>query len=297
MMLHRDGESGFTIIEMLAVVAVIATLATITVGAVSSAQRQARNAKCQANLHALHQATIAYLADIGNYPAASAYEIRERGSGGYYYLEARGWINWAIENKDCRRFGDDAIYGYDSQEQSYGSGGKTSQAAKFKYVGTGDTGDSEKLVRQSIAEGAIFKYAGKNYASYSCPDCEFSGAAKGYKIRRSYSMNEYFGTSKTHNPNLSNIGGTRSASRLAMFVEMNTKGSGKSCCGVKGTAGEKNDTTDYWDDSAWSKNEDFGYWHKNKSCNVIFADGHIESFKKKDFKTSDRDKIFEGKTE
>lgn len=309
-----DKSAGFTIIEMLAVIAIIAMLATVTVSAIGSAQRHARNAKCQANLHSLHQATMAFVSDAGGYPAASSYEWYEIRPDGIRRRESRGWVTWVAEGKDCRRFGEDAIYSYDDnyfrgQGFVYGD----SKAKSFKYVGIYD---KTALVKQSISEGAIFKYTGKNYAVYYCPDCAFTGGTgkKHVDVVRSYAMNEFFGRAgkkgEKHGGNSglkSGLGASVAASRLAMYVEMGDVGNGKSCSGVSGCSTDDEPDGVYYDDSAWSYDEDpvsgdkIGFWHgkkKHGTTNVMFADGHLEAVDSATMKKSDfREKIGKGKEE
>jgi len=60
---RRRRRRAFTLIELLIVVAIIALLISILLPALSAARRQARAAKCLANLHTLGQGLLVYAAD------------------------------------------------------------------------------------------------------------------------------------------------------------------------------------------------------------------------------------------
>lgn len=279
-------KTGFTMVEMLVVITIIGIIATVTTSSVRNAQRQARNARCQANMHSLHQASLAYYTDFGKYPAASAFEWSEVNfNGEIAYYETRGWINWLHSTmKDCRRRGDGAVYSYEASS-TYGSAGTQSRATQFRYAGALD---SDQRVRQSIEEGAIFRYTGKNHGAYCCPESKFN---KG-RYSRSYAMNKEFGYYGAHT-NVTDLAG-KSASRLAMFVEMEHKTSGATGW-TAGASAEKN--ASYSDDSVWDYDKELiDFCHKGgaKTSNVIFADGHIEQISQKEFSDSIRDKIGKG---
>ncbi len=289
-------RNGFTLVEMLVVIALIAIVAAISVSAVRGIQRQARATKCQANLHALHQAVMQYYSDhSGKYPNAGGYEWRDsqpysdsEGRVFYKYYMYRGWVNH-VRNKPKRsRQNSDGYTEYYDPEYNLARDNKT-HANQYVYVGPGncnkDTSDAGNevmnRVMRSIDEGAIFKYTDKNYEIYVCPEVKGEHPA----IMRSYLMNMIFGSHRTGSEST----GLNDAmtSRLALFVEMNTTaiaGSKNSCANVTVTDGSKmplnkkfyNDAVWDWDD----KEEMPGYWHRKSGKNythIIFADGHIES--------------------
>lgn len=283
----RSAKYGFTLVEMLVVIAIISIVASTAITAVKGAQRQARATKCQANLHALHKAVLAYYADHERFPPAGAYEFFEQEFDGATlsksYTEHRGWINWVRK--------DSVISRRKSDGRLYGKGGTvpSSQAAKYVYVGPGCgqydyTGSSSKAparIYRSIDEGAIFKYTDKNFSVYCCE--EFKNQYP--DSMRSYAMNYLYGSRrKRMKDDLKDHPGT--AHRLAMFVELNAT-AGTKTGAVGQTAGDKGDAATpkniFYNDSTWdwdNENENIGEWHRragNMYGHVIFADGHLET--------------------
>ncbi len=107
----RSGaRNGFTLIELLVVIAIIALLISILMPALGNARKQARAAKCAANLHSIGQAFHIYLAENrACYPPSYIYPYD--GDGGYdlnnqpadhpygymnwsYFLFNRGAVKW-----------------------------------------------------------------------------------------------------------------------------------------------------------------------------------------------------------
>lgn len=291
----RSTKAGFTLVEMLVVIAIISIVASTAITAVKGAQRQARATKCQANLHALHKAVLAYYADNQRFPCAGAYEYFEQE---FYsakisksYTEHRGWVNWVRKDSVVsRRY---------SSGRHYGKGGTvgSSKAAQYVYVGPGCgqydyTGASGKAgarqnvhmsrIYRSIDEGSIFKYTDKNFSIYCCE--EFKNEF-GTECMRSYAMNYQYGSMRIRRKyDLEDHPGN--AHRLAMFVELNsTAGTKTGAVGqTAGTSGEsKAPTNVFYNDSTWdwdNDNENIGEWHRRAGKlygHVIFADGHLET--------------------
>lgn len=65
---------AFTLIELLVVIAIVAILASLLLPALSGAQRAARSAKCQSNLHQIGLAMATYVGETGAYPPLSSPE-------------------------------------------------------------------------------------------------------------------------------------------------------------------------------------------------------------------------------
>lgn len=288
------GKRAFTLIEMLVVVAIISVVATASVSSIKSAQRQARSAKCQANMHALYNAAAAYHADKGHWPAAGAYELYD--SRGDYFLHYRGWVNWVLSGSKRARPGDNDNPYKDGKNNRDGHK-ESSQAAKLVYVGTGAANSDapgnkipDSRVYRSIDEGAIFRYADKNFAAYCCDEFK-SKFGKG--SMRSYAMNQVFGC-RRHRlyPPPKELPDGADADRLAMFVELDSVGK-SSASSKAGTSGdEKEPTNIFSDDSVWdwdgksgsgsdgNSGENIGVLHKKSGKiygHVVFADGHLES--------------------
>ncbi len=66
---HRSGERGFSLIELLVVVTIIGILAGIALVNVSTAQRKAREAALKSNLHEMRKAIDNFYADKQRYPS------------------------------------------------------------------------------------------------------------------------------------------------------------------------------------------------------------------------------------
>jgi prepilin-type N-terminal cleavage/methylation domain-containing protein len=58
-------RTAFTLLELLVVVCIITVLASLLLPAITQVKRQAKLAQCSANLHAIGEATFAYMADEG----------------------------------------------------------------------------------------------------------------------------------------------------------------------------------------------------------------------------------------
>ncbi len=67
----REGERGFTLIELMIVVAIIAILAGILIPNFVNARAQAQTAACESNLRSIATALELYYADNQVYPTAS----------------------------------------------------------------------------------------------------------------------------------------------------------------------------------------------------------------------------------
>lgn len=305
------GKRAFTLIEMLVVVAIISVVATASVSSIKSAQRQARSAKCQANMHALYNAAAAYHADKTVWPAAGAYEYYDGRSDRYYQF--RGWVNWVLDAGGRSRQGD-------SGNKYKGDGnadvGKSkSQANSYAYVGVGYKSDDFKgstasgsghkdlpksRLYRSIDEGSLFVYADKSFSIYCCDEYKSNF---GKECMRSYAMNQRFCSRRMRNGRLQDDIPADHPDRMAMFVEMGQAGtksakaspySGTAGTGKKGTPGDDKTPTDaYADDSVWdwdtksgsgnkdaTNGENIGVMHKKSGKiygHVVFADGHLES--------------------
>ena len=277
-------KHGFTLVEMLVVIAIISIVATASLSAVRGAQRQARTAKCQANMNALYKAVMAFRTDHSCFPPASAYEGFDYRGGQFFKF--RGWVNW-VRTTSARSRRNDTGNLYKAGSSLAETCGITSKASSYCYVGTGAvkgdysgaTGSApnyknvkDSRVYRSIDEGAIFVYADKNFSIYCCE--EFKNRY-GKECMRSYSMNQLFGSRRyRRNPLCWDVPGF--ANRLAMFVEMgNAKSTAKTktddfknhVCAkdVVGNGGKDKEPDDtYGDDSSW----DWGKPVRDKNGNI-----------------------------
>ena len=149
-------KAAFTLVEMLVVIAIISLVAMALTSAIRGAQRTANAAKCQANLKNLHTAVLAYFADNKGYPRASSYEKMSHVKQRKEFHEYSGWVAWVPKDGGNRR---------NSQGKTpWGQNNSKSYAEKFYFPANIDPN-----MRQAISEGSLFKYVGKDPATYLCP--------------------------------------------------------------------------------------------------------------------------------
>lgn len=271
-------RSAFTLVELLVVIVIIALVATAVARAITGARRQARATKCQANLRNLHTAVVAYMADKGHYPHASSYEIYQtwfdKGGKKESFIEYRGWVSW-IPEKGTRRDQDGKTPWQKEPSKSH--------AADFFYPTATDV-----RMREAIENGALFKYVGKDFSTFRCPE---HMKTDGGDVHLAYAMNSWF---YSHNCRAVN---SRSAhdlaaidsSRMALFIEQTdaTSSSEKERTGQNGKEQVKQSV---WEgDGCWESGWDpknpppvevgrFGHRKTNKNYgHVVFVDGHVAS--------------------
>lgn len=305
---------GFTLVELLVVIAIMALVATVTVSSISGAQRQARSVKCQANMHTLYKAVMAYQAEYQHFPVAGAFEVYDYDSD--IYSAFRGWVNWvrtsASKESRSRRGDDGNLYGPVKAGSGIREGAvKKSNAGQYCFVGTGAnpvdyTGATKKgsnyenitlsHVYRSIDEGAIYTFTDKDMAAYCCDEFKRIGRKGNFDYRfalRSYAMNRKYYTQREYDPRILEYGtlwkSPENANRLAMFVELdetalNGKTLAKNAVGKKADeTGKGSNASDYYSDDAiwdWDSGENIGTPHVksgHKTGHVVFADGHLES--------------------
>ena len=304
-------KSAFTLVEMLVVITIISLVAMAIVNAVKGAQRAANATKCQANLKNLHTAVVAYLADrrgtwgaqedfekLKNetergtgytYPRASSYECRwdawENGEAVEKYYECHGWIAWVPLNGSRRDSNGKTPWIRDHFRNSH--------AEKFYYPANID----EKM-RDAISEGFLFKYVGKDFATYQCPEHRKDG--EGRPVYLAYSMNSWFGShsdpsdsKKSAHPSgartTKSFTGDVKPSGMALFIEMEdaTEVSSNGRTGLSAKKDGDRKAFALEGDSAWEwgdlGKEKGRFSHRRGGtlyCNVIFVDGHAGSIPK-----------------
>lgn len=312
-LIDKAGKRAFTLVEMLVVIAIISVVAMASVNAIRGAQRQARSAKCQSNMHALYKAVSAYRADHSCFPPAAGYEWYDSRMDQYHHV--RGWVNWVLNSGAQSRKKSPGNPYYSGDRDGSPDSDKSTHASAFIYAGTGCNSTdykgasgkapnysnvSKSAVYRSIDEGALFVYADKSFSIYCCD--EFKNRY-GKQCMRSYAMNILFGaprkdprdTSKSLRLSTLQYDSPGFANRLALFVELGNAGQKSSskdnhikdlgtlvggAAGVAGSASTPD--TAYGDDSAWDwdKNHQIGLMHYKSGKlygHVLFADGHLES--------------------
>ncbi len=66
--MRNRGKRGFTLVELLVVIAIIGILAAIIAPNAFKAIEKAKIARCEADLHAIKSACLAYYTDVGTWP-------------------------------------------------------------------------------------------------------------------------------------------------------------------------------------------------------------------------------------
>ncbi len=278
----RRGNAAFTLVEMLVVIVIISLVAMAVSQALRGAKRQANATKCRANMKNLYDGIVSYLADKNEYPAAASYELYEKrlnpkGKVENYY-ERCGWVAWVTKDGG-RREG-----GQTPWEKNSGQ----SHAEQFLYPA-----NTDKIMRNAISEGALFKYVGKDYTTYQCP--EHRRSAEDKPVYLAYAMNGYagskgrgFGSYNERNwwyYKLQDIDkDARDSSKIALFIEID-EGEESSSENRKGQDGSKKLVRrELPDDCCWNCDDDgaeigrFSHRSGNQNyCHVVFLDGHVAS--------------------
>ena len=273
---NRQGRSAFTLVEVLVVIAIISLAALALSTAVRGARRQANATKCQANMRNLHSAMVSFFADNKHYPTAASYEKLDRwfnssGDKNETFSERRGWVAWVTSKGERRNNNGETPWEVDN---------KKSHANNFLYPA-----NSDPIMRYAISEGALFKYAGKDFATYKCPDHPKTKDNKTIFLNYAMNCNFYSYNDRGYyyrgHENVTFLEKT-DASRMALFIEID-EDYGKSAEDRKGQpANEKVKEREFSDDCCWSCDENKAelgrFTHRRGSQNyshVVFLDGHV----------------------
>lgn len=275
-------KAAFTLVEMLVVIVIISLVALAVSQALRGAQRQANTTKCLANMKNLHSAVVSYLADNNEYPAAASYEVWHRtfdkdGNDTPHYYERFGWVAWVT--KDGKRRDSNGQTPWEKDKN------KSSHANDFTYPA-----NTDPIIRNAISEGALFKYTGKDYSTYKCP--EHRKSSNGKTVHLAYAMNGYSGDKRGFGSyNERNWyyykpkdidKDKKDSSRIALFIEID-EGEEESSSDRGGQpADEKLKKRELPDDCCWNCDDDgaeigrFSHRRGSKNyCHVAFMDGHV----------------------
>ena len=280
---HIRGKAAFTLVEMLVVIVIISLVAMAVAHALRGAQRQANATKCLANMKNLHSAVVSYLADKNEYPAAASYEVHwskfdKNGTKKEFFYERFGWVSWIKEKGGRRNSSGKTPWEADGNAKTH--------AREFIYPANTDT-----VMRDAISEGALFKYVGKDYSTYKCP--EHRKNADGKPVHLAYAMNGYSGKKRGFGSyNERNYyyykprdidKDEKNASKIALFIEIDEGSEDSSSADRKGQpAVEALAKRVLPDDCCWNCADDSAelgrFSHRRGSKNyshVVFMDGHV----------------------
>lgn len=273
-MLLRKKTNGFTLVELLVVISILAILAAALTAQVTKARTMGQALRCKANLYNLAKAALNYGVDHECMPWAGSYERvwPEIVTGKFVpiYHEYPGWVAWTGSGK------------WTSRDMQCG------QMKRACYFG--------ETAYQSITNGTLWSYAGKDLAAYTC-DVHKSVAKRAgrSKVMRSYVMNGYFGFDHKSNPSpanmpdwheirLDSVSARGSAASLLLFAEMPAYKGASHAEDVAGDEhGPGSDGVLETDTSSCgygtTQTEILGFNHqvaKRYVAHVAYADGHAD---------------------
>ena len=288
-------KKGFTLIELMVVMAIIGILAAALIVPISKVGDTARAVRCKTNLRNLAQAALSYAVDSSpsgsgikwgeHLPSAGTYEEWIPTDSGEALFNAHvGWVSGYYAGP----FPWDGRIGPSTPVLKRGADDKASYAF---------FDENETRVYQSITNGVLWNYVGKDLSTYVC-DAHKAVAkrARCKNVLRSYVMNAYFGcnlsstyasdTAKTPprrdgERRLNNLSSRGNAGALLMFAELpayNASGAED----VKTDAGSADGILDMFISgyNNSSSEEIIGFNHrlaKRMIAHVAFADGHVDA--------------------
>lgn len=265
--------NGFTLVELLVVISIIGVLAAALTTQVTKARSMGQSMRCKANLRNLAQAALSYGVEHERLPHAGSYElswpaVNSQGKYEIRYFERPGWAQWTGTGKWSNK-----------QMQS-------TQMKKACYYG--DT------AYQSITNGTLWSYVGKDLAAYTCDVHKRVAKRLGLdKVQRSYVMNGYFAFDHKASPTpvnmpvdrwiaLDSLSSRGNAGNLLLFAEM------PAFKGVSHNEDVAKDQFKTGSDSvletaitgySTTQTEVLGFNHqvaKRYVAHVAFADGHVD---------------------
>lgn len=271
-MLFRK-KNGFTLIELLVVMSILGILAAALTAQFSNVRKNAQAMKCKANLHNLAQAALSYAVDRERLPCAGSYELRwpvldKNGRFVPTYHERPGWVGWTGSGRWTN--------------PSMQSG----QMKKACYFG--------ETAYQSITNGTLWTYVGKDLAAYACDSHKAVAKRAGLKkVQRSYVMNGYFGFDHKVSPTPANMPVDRwialdslssrgNAGNLLLFAELpafKTSAHVEDVAKSEFTAASDSVLETNIRGYSCTQNEIVGFNHrvaKRYVAHVAFADGHVD---------------------
>ncbi len=290
-------KRGFTLVELMVVIAIIGILAAALITPITNARATGRSARCKANLKNLAQASMSYALDTRSWPhgtrhwgnrlpSAGTYEVREP-SGNVDVLQFLAVVGWV-----SGYYGGSSFL-WPSLGQPTLRKGADDRASYYFY------GDNKNAVYQSITNGVLWNYVGKDLATYVCDEHKAVARALGINnVMRSYAMNAYFGANLSTSfasssapvprdrewvTQIDNISNRGNAGAMLLFAELP----------AYDVSGERSINKDLGPSdgivdveirgysSAKPSNEEFiGFNHstaKRRVAHVSFVDGHVEA--------------------
>lgn len=258
-------KNGFTLVELLVVIAIIGMLSAALIVYVPGAIEGGRGVKCKANLKNLAQAVSSYTInrsgdDDSHMPTAGSYEWTSldmsRTERGIWYHSSGAWVSWTPSGQ----------WPYPSLDVS-----RRSEMTDSIFFDTTKADNNSKAF-YSITNGVLWSYVNKDANVYMCDTHKrVVERETGFRVRRSYVMNHYFGCDITSDraKRVDNVLQSGTASIRLLFAEL------------PGQLGKSIDTSMPKADSVLdpSGGETLGFNHKTGKkwiAHVAFADGHVE---------------------
>lgn len=214
-------KRGFTLVELLVVISILGILAAALTTQVTKARAIGQSMRCKANLRNLAQAALNYGIDHGVVPTAGSFEFCE------IFSIDTGEPVFELNHWNDREGGWVAWTGSGSWPNRTAQAGSMSTSRFYAQIGESE---AHSVAYESIKKGSLWKYVGRDMATYCCDVYRTYARREGAKALRSYVMNSYFGyadagNGRCSNRHISNRGAASlsargSAGNLLMFAEL-----------------------------------------------------------------------------
>ncbi len=170
-------QSGFTLVELLAVIAIVATLSAILIPVVGHVRESAQASECAGNLRQLGSAFLLYTSDhTGALPTEhSTDEEKDAGNEWYYPNKLASYAppeRWAIERHGNMRGGVWQCPSLDDDELSWGAGYGTNRS--HVVLPMGDPVYLSQVTRPAeiVLIGDVWSRSRQaSWISMVCPEC------------------------------------------------------------------------------------------------------------------------------